>query len=124
MKIHNLLSIPMAICLVACQDEAINTAPTEAPSQHSSQNSQTTEVKPVVVNHEGEKLHQEKCSGCHMVSHDADFYQQPTRKMKSYERLQSQVRLCNANLNLELFDEDMTFIGEYLNESYYKFPVN
>ncbi len=124
MKIHNLLFIPIVMGLVACQDGGTNATPTEAATQHSSENSQTTKGTSVVVNHEGAKLHQEKCSGCHMVSHNADFYQRPTRKMKSYERLQSQVRLCNANLNLELFDEDMTFIGEFLNESYYKFPVN
>ncbi len=108
------------LCLAGCQDDKAD--PATIPS--TSESSQTTETIPATANSEGAKLHQEKCAGCHMAPHDAAFYQRPNLKMKSYERLQSQVRLCNANLDLELFDEDMTQIGEFLNESYYKFPVN
>ncbi len=106
------------LCLAGCQDDKV-----AAPASTTESN-QATETISVTANNEGAKLHQGKCAGCHMAPHDAAFYQRPNSKMKSYERLQSQVRLCNANLNLELFDEDMTQIGEFLNESYYKFPVN
>ncbi len=119
-----LLLVSFLLALAACQGDQVETAATATSVQDSSLNSQTADATSTPSHLEGAKTHQEKCSGCHMVPHDAAFYQRPERKMKSYERLQSQVRLCNSNLNLELFDEDMTLIGEYLNESYYKFSVN
>jgi mono/diheme cytochrome c family protein len=74
--------------------------------------------------HDGKALHEKYCAGCHMIPHDATFYQRPERKTQSYEKLQGMVRFCDANLGTQLFDEDMTAIGDYLNDTYYKFPKN
>ncbi len=108
--------------LVSCQDNnQTNTADKVATSNEvasSTSTSGNTETHP------GAAIHQEKCAGCHIIKHDAAFYQRSDRKMDSYERLQSQVRMCNSNIGLQLFDEDMTMIGEYLNDAYYKFPMN
>jgi len=118
MKAQLLLLIPLCIAVIACQNDSSNitTATTTAADSTLAASAPTTHP-------EGEKLHQEKCAGCHMAAHNAAFYQRTDRKVKSYERLQSQVRLCNSNLDLALFDDDMTMIGEYLNESFYKFPA-
>ena len=114
MKVQYLLFIPLLALLVSCEKKPSSSADT--PEQMT----QTT----LASSHEGGKLHEEKCQNCHIVKHDANLYQRENSKVKSYERLQSQVRLCNANLNLELFDEDMTMIGEYLNATFYNFPTN
>ena len=72
--------------------------------------------------HPGKALHDESCSSCHIADHDAAFYTRADRKITSYDGLQSMVRMCDANLGTKLFDEDMTEIGNYLNQAYYKFP--
>ncbi len=120
MMIRYLLLLTTLLFLYACQDEqqAASDNPSHTPSAASVQTADATQP------HDGKPLHEEKCAGCHMVKHDASLYQRTDRKVDSYERLQSQVRLCNTNLGLQLFDEDMTLIGEYLNQAYYKFPVN
>ena len=73
--------------------------------------------------HPGKSMHDESCSSCHLADHDAAFYTRADRKIDSYKGLQSMVRMCDANLGTKLFDEDMTDIGNYLNEAFYKFPV-
>lgn len=113
--------------LASCQDnkqtekqDATDTPATPSVTQSTDSQAATKSLS----KHPGAAIHQETCEGCHIIKHDAAFYQRKDRKMDSYERLQSQVRLCNSNLELELFDEDMTLIGEYLNETYYHFPVH
>ena len=67
-------------------------------------------------------LHEEKCLNCHIKKHDDEFYTRKDRKMTSFQGLQSMVRMCDANLGTQLFDDEMEEIGKYLNDTYYKFP--
>ena len=60
---------------------------------------------------------QEKCSNCH----DSSIYTRKDRRVDSLSRLNSQVRMCDAQLGTSLFDEDITAIVNYLNDSYYHF---
>ena len=70
---------------------------------------------------QGKALHDESCLKCHIKDHNEAFYTRDNRKMTSYKGLHSMVRMCDANLGTQLFDEDMEEIGKFLNESYYKF---
>jgi len=72
--------------------------------------------------HPGKQIHDENCLSCHKVDHDAAFYTRKDRKTKSLKRLQSMVKMCDARMGTSLFDEDMENIGNFLNDSYYKFP--
>jgi hypothetical protein len=58
-----------------------------------------------------------KCTACH----DSSVYTRKNRRVKSLDRLQSQVRMCDANLGTKLFDEDLLSVVDYLNDNYYKF---
>jgi hypothetical protein len=49
------------------------------------------------------------------------MYTRPNRRVASAEALGAQVRRCDANLGLKLFDEDADDIAHYLNKAYYKF---
>jgi hypothetical protein len=60
---------------------------------------------------------QKKCAGCH----DSSIYTRKDRRVDSLSRLNSQVRMCDAQLGSNLFDEDITAIVNYLNEEYYHF---
>lgn len=60
---------------------------------------------------------QEKCSGCH----DSSVYTRKKRRVDSLSRLDSQVRMCDAQLGIKLFDEDVNAIVNYLNDNYYHF---
>ena len=59
----------------------------------------------------------EKCSSCH----DSSIYTRKDRRVDSLSRLNSQVRMCDTQLGTSLFDEDITAIVKYLNDSYYHF---
>ncbi len=60
---------------------------------------------------------QEKCSSCH----DSSVYTRKERRVDSISRLDSQVRMCDAQLGIKLFDEDVSAIVTYLNDNYYHF---
>ena len=72
--------------------------------------------------HPGKSVHDENCLKCHKGTHDEAFYTRKDRKIKDYKRLQSMVRMCDSRMGTALFDDDMVDIGNYLNDSYYKFP--
>lgn len=73
----------------------------------------------------GETLHQEKCVSCHQtkvaVGDGNQIYLRMDRKVQSYNKLVSQVSLCNTSLGLELFPEDEAAIVHYLNQRFYRF---
>ena len=75
--------------------------------------------------HPGKETHDESCLNCHIKNknHNEAFYTRKDRKIDSYQRLQSMVKMCDAKIGTQLFDEDMEEIGKYLNEAYYKFPA-
>ncbi len=69
----------------------------------------------------GEEIHEDSCSSCHVREHDEDFYTRKDRVSNSYVRLESLVRMCDAKTNTKLFDDDIEFVTEYLNEAYFQF---
>lgn len=68
----------------------------------------------------GQRLfEQSRCVSCHT----AESFTSPTRKVKSYAALESQVRRCDANLSTNWFDDQILDVVSYLNKMYYKFPT-
>jgi cytochrome c553 len=63
-------------------------------------------------------FHQAKCTACH----DSSVYTRPDRRVHSLARLESQVRMCDANLQTGLFDDDIKALAAYLNDQYYQLP--
>ena len=66
---------------------------------------------------QAEKFHQTSCTGCH----DSSVYTRKKRRVNSLPRLESQVRMCDANLGKKLFDDDIHSLTDYLNDNYYHF---
>jgi hypothetical protein len=73
----------------------------------------------------GRKLVDEKkCETCHHNKTLGDaraVYLRKDRKVTSWEKLASQVALCNSELNLQLFPDEEEHIAVFLNDTYYKF---
>jgi len=97
----------------ATEKVAVNAAPkaTEAAP--------ITEPEPKDVEAEatGEMLHEANCVRCH----GTEVYTREDRRVTSYERLANQVAQCDANIGLQLFEEDQEKITNYLNDNFYKF---
>lgn len=72
---------------------------------------------------QGKEIHDESCLKCHMGNHDEAFYTRKDRKMKSKKALMTMIRMCDAQIGTSLFDEDIEELGKYLNQSFYKFPI-
>ncbi|WP_395005570.1 hypothetical protein [Undibacterium sp.] len=72
----------------------------------------------------GKLLHQENnCTACHQQrtgKDDKNFYTRVDRKVKTQEKLISQIAFCSSQLNLSFFPEDELNIAAYLNDSFYK----
>lgn len=58
-----------------------------------------------------------QCVACH----DSTVYTRPDRRVKSLDRLESQVRMCDANLGTKLYEDDILAVVDYLNDTYYGF---
>ena len=65
----------------------------------------------------GETLHAANCVSCH----NQVVYTRADRRITSLVGLRNQVARCDANLELEMFPEDIDAVTEYLNTSHYKF---
>jgi hypothetical protein len=65
----------------------------------------------------GIKLHEENCLTCHKP----ELYTKPGRSVTSREKLSNQVRLCEQQLQLQWFDEEVENVADYLNREFYKF---
>ena len=68
-------------------------------------------------NGDAESLHTENCTRCH----GTDVYTRTDRKVTSLDALGAQVRMCDSQLETQLFPEDMEKLTQYLNTMYYKF---
>ena len=70
--------------------------------------------------HPGKVLHDKNCMECHGVS----MYTRSNRKMGNIKALTTQVKRCDSFVGAQWFDEDVADVVMYLNNSYYKFPIN
>lgn len=73
---------------------------------------------------DGKQLHDKHCKACHVGMTGGDgslLYTRNNRRVNSLEKLESQVRRCESNLELKWFDEDVNKVVEFLNVNYYHF---
>jgi len=62
-------------------------------------------------------LYQDNCTKCH----GAEVYTRADRKVTSKDALDTQVRMCEQNLGLKWFDDEVSSVATLLNQEYYKF---
>ena len=67
----------------------------------------------------GEALYKANCLGCHKD----EVMTRAEHRVKDVAQLDSQVRLCDANLNLQWMDDDIEAVSKYLNLNFYHFPA-
>lgn len=73
---------------------------------------------------QGIKLQQEhRCAECHVqkVGGDGRAIFRPGQRIKGAAGLLAMVEMCNTELNLQLFPEDVASIAAALNRDHYKF---
>jgi len=68
-------------------------------------------------NFDAARFAETKCIACH----DSSVYTRSNRRVQSLPALETQVRQCDANIGTKLFNEDVTAVVHYLNDTYYKF---
>jgi len=71
----------------------------------------------VLASPDAEALHEEHCVSCH----GSEVYTREDRRVQSREALASQVRMCEQNLGLTWFDDDVDAVTRLLNQKYYQF---
>jgi mono/diheme cytochrome c family protein len=72
----------------------------------------------------GRALHDPNCIACHeaLMEGNADaLYTRPDRLVGNFDALVKQVNRCQLTLGLQWFDEDISDVAHYLNQTYYKF---
>ncbi len=72
----------------------------------------------------GEKLMQEhNCAQCHakQVGGDGSAIYKPLGRINNAGLLRGMVEMCNTNLNLGMFPEEVTAVAAVLNRDHYKF---
>ncbi len=72
----------------------------------------------------GEKLIAEKkCATCHIskVGGDGSAIYKPKGKFNTAGLLRGMVEMCNTNMNLGMFPEEVTDVAAVLNRDHYKF---
>lgn len=72
----------------------------------------------------GKRLHDAKCTACHVSLYGGDgsgIYTRADRKVKSAAALASRISACNANTGAGWFPEDERHVGAYLNQTFYHF---
>lgn len=77
---------------------------------------------------EGRKLVEtHKCESCHerhVYGPPGAIYQRKDRKVTSWAKLKAQVAACNTMVNIGLFPDEEESVALYLNQTYYKLPMN
>jgi len=63
------------------------------------------------------ELYTENCTQCH----GTEVYTRADRKVSSKDALETQVRMCEQNLGLKWFDDEIDSVATLLNKEYYKF---
>lgn len=75
-------------------------------------------VKTQQIHHQGENLHNEKCTSCH----GSDVYTREDRMVKTLSALENQVNNCMTGAaKAEWTKAQTTSVIDFLNERYYKF---
>lgn len=70
----------------------------------------------------GQKLHEEKCAGCHKAPHNAAFYTSRVgKKYPTKESLKTMVQSCVTYFDVPWFEEEVQAVTDYLNQTYYKY---
>ncbi len=95
------------------QTEAVTTKVASTTVTETSVSEEKTEPAEVT----GESLVKANCVRCH----GDEVYTRADHKVTSLEGLAKQVRMCDTQLEVRLFPEDLDKIVTYLNETYYKF---
>ncbi|VAW81688.1 hypothetical protein MNBD_GAMMA13-1945 [hydrothermal vent metagenome] len=67
----------------------------------------------------GQQLHDASCVKCH----DNGVYTRKDRFVGDKNALTTQVQRCKANVGAQWFDEDVADVVDFLDTSYYKFPL-
>ncbi len=67
--------------------------------------------------HDAASLHQKNCVACH----GSEVYTREDRMVDSLAGLETQVRRCDAALELRWFDEDIAAVTSFLNDRFYGF---
>ena len=74
----------------------------------------------------GKELHEMHCNSCHQSMFNGsaeEIYTRNDRKMANYSMLQNQVQRCVLNLRLKWFEDELNNVSQYLNQTYYQFPI-
>ena len=68
-------------------------------------------------------MQEHKCSACHArkVGGDGSAIYRPKGRINSPGALRGMVELCNTELNLQLFPEDVTAVAAVLQRDHYRF---
>lgn len=70
----------------------------------------------------GQALHEANCVACHsnMTGGDGSaLYTRDDRRVSTSDGLTAQVKRCESNLGLRWFDDEVTAVVNYLNDTYY-----
>jgi hypothetical protein len=72
---------------------------------------------PAAAEVDAHALYDANCTKCH----GSEVYTRDDRRIQSMDGLRTQVRMCEQNLGLTWFDEQIDAVASLLNEQYYKF---
>ncbi len=78
------------------------------------------------TNPDGASLHQKNCAGCHDNMNSGDgtsMYTRNDRKVTAFLSLEPMVRRCDANVGLNLLDDQIIALRNFLNNSFYKYSA-
>lgn len=111
-------ALATAACLLAA---AAATAPSPAHAQTPGGGAQIFKGADLKLGEELMKEH--KCAACHVskVGGDGSGIYRPLGTINNAGLLRGMVEMCNTNLNLQMFPEDVTAVAAVLNRDHYKF---
>jgi mono/diheme cytochrome c family protein len=66
---------------------------------------------------DAQALYEANCTNCH----GTEVYTRDDRRIQSLDALHGQVRMCEQNLELTWFDDQIDAVASLLNRKYYKF---
>lgn len=105
-----ILSTGLGMGISACSDNT--------PTQINSPSIAQTAVEKSGSHHQGESLHNEKCTSCHKDQ----VYTREDRMVKTMSALENQVNNCMTGAaKAEWTQAQTTSVIEFLNDRYYKF---